>query len=111
MRIFMDTDRRPKRGDILQTNVGNFRERTCLILMVHTSSRTPRRYWLWAERWWQMEPDFRMRLYRSAERAGGQRTFWFVRYGRKQPKYDPFGARLAARKGQNALPRAGVFPA
>lgn len=43
-----------------------------------------------------------MRLYRSAERAGGQQTFMFFRYRRAKVKFDYFGARPAARKGQNA---------
>lgn len=69
----------PKRGDIVQTNVGDRRERTCLVLCVR-KGRKPGRFNVWAERWWQMEQDLRMRLYRSAQRAGGQQCFSFVRY-------------------------------
>jgi hypothetical protein len=92
VKIFMDSldGTIPKRGDILQTNVGDVRERTCLILRVHRSARSTRRFHVWAERWWQLEPDFRMRLFRSAQRAGGQSVIYFTRY---KPK--PRNRRLA----------------
>ena len=74
----------PKRGDIVQTNIGNARERTWMILYSRLMRRrTPSqnlRFKLWAVRWWELEADFRMRLYRSAERAGGQSVFYFYRY-------------------------------
>ena len=79
----------PKRGDIMQTNVGQRRERTWLILRVRWIRRakvreTPEailfRYQIWMARWWELEPDMRMRLFRSAERNGGQRIFPFYRY-------------------------------
>lgn len=79
----------PKRGDILQTNVGDRRERTCLILRVHRSSAMAWRFHIWCERWWQLEPDFRMRLYRSAERAGGQAVGYFTRYKPPKPRRTP----------------------
>lgn len=77
----------PKRGDIVQTNVGNGRERTCLILRTHRVRGL--RFHVWAERWWELEPDQRMRLYRSAERAGGQSVLFFKRYAPKK-KRAPF---------------------
>jgi len=96
---------KPKRGDIVQTNVGDKRERTCLILrvkrvnrIVHVHDPDPERatrdlvprYKVWCERWWELEADFRMRLYRSAERAGGQDVILFDRYKTKKKKRDPF---------------------
>lgn len=77
----------PKRGDILQTNVGDRRERTTMILRAHRSKRTPGRFHIWTERWWELEPEFRIRLYRSAERNGGQATIYFERYraSRRKP--------------------------
>jgi hypothetical protein len=83
MKITIDMnpgDRAPKRGDLLQTNIGNRRERTCLILRSRRSRRQVDRFHLWCERWWELEPDLRLRLYRSAERAGGQNLIGFVRY-------------------------------
>ena len=75
----------PRRGDLVYTNIGNRRERTCFILHAHRVGST--RFHLWAERWWELEPDFRMRLYRSAERRGGQHIIGFVRYkARKNAK-------------------------
>lgn len=38
------------------------------------------RFRVWKVRWWELEADFRMRLYRSAERNGGQSVFWFWPY-------------------------------
>lgn len=85
----------PKRGDIVQTNVGNRRERTWLVLhahrvnrIVHSSRDLIPRFKLWAARWWELEPDFRMRLFRSAERNGGQQVIFFYRYKakKKRPK-------------------------
>lgn len=72
----------PKRGDILQTNVGDRRERTFLILsarrMKPTMPRVPR-FRIWAERYWEIEPETRLRLFISAERNGGQRVIYFTR--------------------------------
>lgn len=80
----------PKRGDIVQTNIGNRRERTWMILHSHRmrsreSTKYPR-FKLWMVRWWELEPDFRMRLYRSACRAGGQGVFHLVRYKPKRKR-------------------------
>lgn len=88
MKVFVDCfcGSKPKRGDIMQTNVGDRRERTFMILRAHRSLRMPKgvpRYHVWAERWWEMEADFRMRLFRSAERAGGQQVVMFTRYRAK----------------------------
>ena len=83
----------PKRGDIVQTNVGNRCERTWMILRVRKIRRrdntTPLgklapRFDVWMARWWELEPDFRMRLYRSAERNGGQNVMHFQRYRPKK---------------------------
>jgi hypothetical protein len=79
---------RPKRGDILRTNVGSLRERTCLVLAtrpmrdrycVHMQMQVHRTQ-LWVARWWELEPVARMLLYRSAERAGGQKVIEFQRF-------------------------------
>jgi hypothetical protein len=79
---------RPKRGDLLQSNVGSSRERTWLILYAHRVNvrvhgaedfhrwENEPRYRVWRARWWELEVDFRMKLYRSAERSGGQ-SLWY----------------------------------
>jgi hypothetical protein len=74
----------PKRGDLLQTNHGDRRERTWFILRVRKIARrtdaplgtVKPRFDVWRARWWELESDFRIRLYRSAERRGGQ-VVWF----------------------------------
>lgn len=82
MKIFVDCfpGEVIKRGDIVQTNCGDKRERTCLVLRSRRSKVTFGRFHVWCERWWELEPDFRIRLFRSAERAGGQSVIMFVRY-------------------------------
>ena len=84
----------PKRGDIVQTNLGNRRERTWMILYARRMRRRERtavpRFRIWMARWWELEADFRMRLYRSAVRNGGQSVFYFARYKVKK-KFSPFG--------------------
>jgi len=122
---FKHEARRPKRGDLLHTNVGDRRERTWLILRVHhirkwhksgcafyrlLADRDRRedlhsfkmrvcdcglvqamfRYKLWAARWWELEPEMRMKLYRSAERNGGQRLIIFEREQKKSTKRREF---------------------
>ena len=75
-----DNELRPKRGDLLQTNMGDRRERTFIILSVHVLPTrwcsemgiVAQRTRLQAARWWEIEPEMRQALYRSAERAGGQ---------------------------------------
>ena len=82
MKVWYDVQdfRAPKRGDLLQSNIGHRRERTWLVLRSVRAKRRTGRYHLWVERWWELEPDFRMRLFSSAERAGGQQLFRFYRY-------------------------------
>jgi len=75
----------PKRGDLLYTNIGGSRERTWLILRAVRMKTEKRRYALWRERWWQVEPDLRVRLYRSACRHGGQMT-WVAKALPGKPK-------------------------
>jgi hypothetical protein len=71
---------KPKRGDLLQSNVGDRRERTWFILAARLlwmrSKSGQDRFKVWRARWWELEADFRMRLYRSAERNGGQVIWW-----------------------------------
>lgn len=74
----------PKRGDLLYTNCGDQRERTWLILRVRKIARrtdarigtVQPRFEVWRARWWELDPEFLMKLYRSAERRGGQ-VSWF----------------------------------
>jgi len=89
----------PKRGDIVQTNVGNPRERTWMILRARKIRRsagaTPigqvvPRFDVWMARWWELEADCRMRLFRSAQRAGGQNVIYFRRYQAKKKHRDPY---------------------
>jgi len=82
-------DPAPKRGDLLHTNIGNRRERTWLVLRSRRSRARLLRFHLWAERWWELEPDFRMRLFHSAERVGGQNCIGFVRYPAKPKRRRP----------------------
>ena len=53
-----------------------------------------------AARWWELEPLVRQALARSAERAGGQLCFTFVRFPprRKQTFEDYMRAGTASRK-------------
>lgn len=83
----------PKRGDLLQSNIGKRTERTWLILSAkELPQRTcqemggimTRRWQLWAERWWHLEPKTRIRLFLSAERAGGQVLHTFKRFPAKK---------------------------
>ena len=83
----------PKRGDLLQSNIGKRTERTWFVL---SAKELPvrqckewggiwtRRFKLYAERWWDLEPQTRVRLYRSAERAGGQEIHAFYRFPTKK---------------------------
>ena len=92
MAVFMDLPLEaqiPKRGDLVHTNVGNKRERTWLILRARRMRRrceASPRYALFIARWWELEPDMRMRLYASATRNGGQNVFWFKRYPPKKKR-------------------------
>lgn len=78
----------PKRGDLLQSNVGDRRERTWFVLAVHPLRPTKGvpRCRLWIERWWDVDADLRMRLYQSAERNGGQLVVTCMRYPVKHRK-------------------------
>ena len=85
--IFIDLasgDPPPKRGDIVQTNVGDRRERTWLVLKSRKISSS--RYSVWMARWWELEMDLRLALYVSAERNGGQRVILFTRYSARKRK-------------------------
>ena len=84
--IDMNDGKTPKRGDLLQTNVDNRRERTCFVLKVHALKDrigVPR-YRLTTVRWWEIEPEFRRLLFRHAERHGGQSVIRFKRYPAKK---------------------------
>lgn len=82
----------PKRGDLIHSAVGTRRERTWIILR---SLRRPkfgydkRRFTILRARWWELEPEMRMSLFRSAQRNGGQ-TVWHTHRlpatKKKQPK-------------------------
>lgn len=92
MKLWMDLTyggRAPKRGDLIQTNVGDKRERTLIVIRA-TRRRCQRPCFnLWVERWWEIEPGLRNALYRSAVRHGGQRVFFFRRY-KCTPRRDRF---------------------
>ena len=69
----------------MQSNIGNRRERTWIILRATKRKCQRNRFNIWCVRWWELEPDQRMRLYQSAERNGGQNIFPLYRY-RTLPK-------------------------
>lgn len=83
----------PKRGDLMQSNVGKKTERTWIILAVRKLKPKfcaemgceTHRYKVWAERWWELDPAMRMALWQSAERAGGQSVHGFYRFPAKKP--------------------------
>jgi hypothetical protein len=78
----------PKRGDLVQTNVGDKRERTWLVINSHKIREG--RYKVLMGRWWELEVEMRVNLARSAERNGGQRVFTFQRY---KPRRKPASKR------------------
>jgi hypothetical protein len=83
---FKPGDPAPKRGDLVQSNVehrGNGRERTWFVLRVRPM-RKSNRYNVWMVRWWELDSEMRLRLFKSAERAGGQRVIEFRRYPAKR---------------------------
>lgn len=82
----LDGSTTPKRGDLVRTNIGDARERTWIVLHVHPLKPTKGvpRCRFWAERWWEIEPELRMRLYHSAERNGGQRCIDVKRHPPKR---------------------------
>jgi hypothetical protein len=78
----------PKRGDLVQTNVGNKRERTWFIVSaVSVKTKTGlRRFRIFMVRWWLLDPEMRIKLWNSAERRGGQQVIRFKRYPAKKRK-------------------------
>lgn len=83
----------PKRGDLLFSNLRSKNQRTWLVVGVRALKIGPckewggaaaRRYKIWAERWWELEPETRVALFRSAERAGGQTAHEFFRFPQKR---------------------------
>jgi hypothetical protein len=89
----------PKRGNLIQTNIGKKTERTWFILAVREMSPkycpqmdcVTRRYKLWAERWWELDPHVRMLLWRSAERLGGQQVHPLYRFPpKKKPTLEQY---------------------
>lgn len=88
----------PKRGDLLQSNAGDRRSRTWFVLAVHSLKpiRGVPRARVWVERWWEIEPELRSRLYQSAERNGGQCVIYFERYkAKKKPTFEQIMRRAA----------------
>src|SRR5579875_579357 len=96
----LDGSAAPKRGDLVQTNIGDRRERTWFVLRSHRLRPLNGvvRVKVWVERWWQLEPDFRKRLYRSALRNGGQQVIRFKRYPPKRRRRISFHDYLTARR-------------
>lgn len=77
----------PKRGDLVQTNCGDRRERTWFVIRARQVRRkvgTVPRYELYVARWWELEPRTRIALWNSAERHGGQQVISFKRYPAKR---------------------------
>ena len=96
---------RPKRGDLMQTNVGDKRERTLIVLGTHILPArfckemgiAAQRTRVWAERWWELEPEIRLALYRSAERSGGQTVHFFQRFpAKRKPTFEQLMRREVA---------------
>ena len=80
---------RPKRGDLVQSNIGDKkRERTWFV--IRATSLQPikgvPRFKLWVERWYDIEPSLRVRLWNSAMQNGGQEVILFRRYPAKKKK-------------------------
>ena len=98
---------RPKRGDLIQSNVGKRLERTWFVIGTHILANGPhplrkrnvQRTHVWMERWWDLEPDLRLRLYRSAERAGGQVVHLLYRFPAKRKRTFEDLMRSEARHG------------
>lgn len=69
----------PKRGDLMQTAVGTSRERTWFIWFskkaaarIEVRGKLECYFRVLRVRWWEIEPETRIALARSAERHGGQ---------------------------------------
>lgn len=75
----------PKRGDLMQTAIGTRKQRTWFILRAVPMRTEKLRYRIWRARWWEIDPDLRMRLYRSAERNRGQTT-WYAHPQKRNPR-------------------------
>ena len=80
------TDGVPKRGDLMVSMVRQRWHRMWIILAVRQvkPQKDVPRFKIWMERWWQLEPDLRIRLWNSAERNGGQQVIQFTRYPAKK---------------------------
>jgi hypothetical protein len=96
----------PKRGDLLQSNIGKRTERTWFILSAKELPQktcqemggiVARRYKVVAVRWWELEPETRILLFRSAERRGGQEVHTFQRFKPKR-KVRTFEEYMASRE-------------
>lgn len=96
--IWMDIanyDPTPKRGDLLQSNLGTRRERTWLILKATRRRCKRRSYNVFAARWWELDPELRIRLYQSALRNGGQHSWFLKRYpAKKKHTFEDYIGRL-----------------
>jgi hypothetical protein len=91
MDILDGSDHSPKRGDLVQVRLKDRRAmRTYLVLRSCEIRRKVKgqlpRYKLWAVRWWELEPEMRLRLFASAERRGGQSEWFFSRYPAKKKR-------------------------
>jgi hypothetical protein len=77
----------PARGDLLVSVVRGKWHRTWFVLgsrRVKPVKGVPR-YKVWMERWWQIEPELRIRLWHSAMRRDrGQQVIEFTRYPAKK---------------------------
>lgn len=85
----------PRRGDLLQTAYRTPKSRTWFVLrsvLVRRRAGNPR-YKVTAARWWELEPEMRMRLARSAERRPGGQHVVFVdslTKKKKRPTFDDY---------------------
>ena len=79
----------PRRGDLLESNVGTRMHRTWFVLGMRAlkpKDGMPRCK-LWIEKWWMVEPELRIRLWNSAmRRENGQQIIRFRRYPAKKRK-------------------------
>ena len=68
----------PKRGDLMQTAVGTNRERTWFIWFAQKwdLQRPAQKFRVLRVRWWQIEPETRIALWRSAERRPEGQLMW-----------------------------------
>jgi hypothetical protein len=90
----LDDSPAPKRGDLIHSAVGTKKERTWIILRSVPMKRTAnRRYSILRARWWELEMEMRIKLYRSAERNGGQIVWhtWPLRAPKKKKQVPNFG--------------------